>query len=145
MVSNNINAQYGKGDSWYNNPLGFEPVKLHTSMGFIVPAVAVGSRYLLDVGPVPGSALVRMNGADTGRASLPPWRVDITGALRTGRNQIEIEYRPPPRNGLIGRAIKGDPGARQFRERRDALAPAGLRGPVHIREMAAARERPAPR
>jgi len=46
MVSNNINAQYGKGDSWYNNPLGFEPVKLHTSMGFIIPAVAVGTCLL---------------------------------------------------------------------------------------------------
>lgn len=40
---NNTKAQYWQGDSWYNNPLGFEPVKLHTSMGFIIPAVAVGT------------------------------------------------------------------------------------------------------
>lgn len=40
-------AQYSYGDRWYNNPLGFEPLKLHTSMGFIVPAVAVGTCLLL--------------------------------------------------------------------------------------------------
>lgn len=40
-------GQYWIGDHWYDNPLGFEPVKLHTSMGFIVPAVAVGVCLLL--------------------------------------------------------------------------------------------------
>jgi len=43
----NSNAQYSMGDEWYNNPLGFEPVKLHTSMGFIIPAAAVGACLLL--------------------------------------------------------------------------------------------------
>ena len=41
------NAQFSYGDHWYDNPLGFEPLKLHTSMGFIVPAVAVGTCLLL--------------------------------------------------------------------------------------------------
>lgn len=41
------NAQYAEGDRWYNNPLGFEPVKLHTAMGFILPAVATGACLLL--------------------------------------------------------------------------------------------------
>lgn len=41
------NAQFSYGDNCYNNPLGFEPLKLHTSMGFIVPAVAVGTCLLL--------------------------------------------------------------------------------------------------
>lgn len=40
-------AQYPYGDSWYHNPLGFEPVKLHTSMGFILPAAAVSACLLL--------------------------------------------------------------------------------------------------
>ncbi|MDJ1500067.1 acyloxyacyl hydrolase [Xanthocytophaga agilis] len=39
---NSAKAQYWEGDKWYTNPLGFEPVKLHTSMGFILPSVAVG-------------------------------------------------------------------------------------------------------
>lgn len=35
-------AQIPYDEHWYENPLGFEPLKLHTSMSFIVPAVAVG-------------------------------------------------------------------------------------------------------
>lgn len=44
---NEAKSQYSAGDHWYDNPLGFEPLKLHTSMGFIVPAVAVGTCLLL--------------------------------------------------------------------------------------------------
>lgn len=40
-------AQFSYGDHWYNNPLGFEPLNLHTSMGFIVPAAAVSAILLL--------------------------------------------------------------------------------------------------
>lgn len=40
-------AQYPYGDKWYQNPLGFKPLNLHTSMGFIVPAVATGVCLLL--------------------------------------------------------------------------------------------------
>lgn len=40
-------AQYPYGDKWYQNPLGFKPLSLHTSMGFIVPAIAVGTCLLL--------------------------------------------------------------------------------------------------
>ena len=47
MSVHNMKAQYWQGDSWYNNPLGFEPVKLHASMGFIIPAVAVGTLLIL--------------------------------------------------------------------------------------------------
>jgi hypothetical protein len=47
MTANTLQAQFAYGDKWYNNPLGFEPLKLHTSMGFIVPAAAVGTCLLL--------------------------------------------------------------------------------------------------
>ncbi|MFP9100594.1 acyloxyacyl hydrolase [Flavobacterium sp. RHBU_24] len=47
LVCINAQAQYAVEDTWYNNPLGFEPVKLHTSMGFLLPAVAVGTCLLL--------------------------------------------------------------------------------------------------
>ncbi len=46
-LCSNANAQYAIDDEWYNNPLGFEPVNMHTSMGFIIPAVAVGTCLLL--------------------------------------------------------------------------------------------------
>lgn len=35
-------AQYAVGDSWYTNPLAFEPLSLHTGMGFLIPLVAAG-------------------------------------------------------------------------------------------------------
>lgn len=46
IAGKSLFAQYPPGDKWYNNPLGFEPVKLHTAMSFIVPAVAVGATIL---------------------------------------------------------------------------------------------------
>lgn len=42
LMSLQAKAQYPPGDLWYENVLGFEPLKLHTSMGFLVPAAAVG-------------------------------------------------------------------------------------------------------
>ncbi len=46
-VAQSASAQYWPGDHWYDNPLGFDPVKLHTSMGFLIPAAAVGTCLLL--------------------------------------------------------------------------------------------------
>lgn len=40
-------AQYPIGDKWYTNPLGFKPLELHAGMGFLVPAVAVGTVMIL--------------------------------------------------------------------------------------------------
>jgi hypothetical protein len=46
FISMQGSAQYAYGDHWYSNPLGFKPLDLHGSMGFIVPAVAVGAIML---------------------------------------------------------------------------------------------------
>ena len=40
-------AQYPYQDKWYQNPLGFRPLNLHTSMAFFVPAIVVGASVLL--------------------------------------------------------------------------------------------------
>lgn len=47
MFLKEANAQFPYGDQWYDNPLGFKPLELHTSMGFLIPAVAVGTCLLL--------------------------------------------------------------------------------------------------
>ena len=47
LHSPSVKAQFPYGDHWYSNPLGFKPLELHSSMGFILPAVAVGSCLLL--------------------------------------------------------------------------------------------------
>ncbi len=40
-------AQFWYGDHWYDNPLGFAPVELHTRNAFLIPALAVGVCLLL--------------------------------------------------------------------------------------------------
>ncbi len=47
MMAPDSQAQYWPGDTWYNNPLGFDPLKLHSSMGFLLPASAAGVLLLL--------------------------------------------------------------------------------------------------
>lgn len=47
LTAQQSKAQFPYGDHWYDNPLGFKPLNLHTSMGFIVPTVAVGACMLL--------------------------------------------------------------------------------------------------
>lgn len=47
FLSNASLAQMPYGDEWYDNPLGFAPLNLHTRNGFIIPAIAVGVSMLL--------------------------------------------------------------------------------------------------
>lgn len=42
-----LKSQFSYGDHWYQNPLGFYPLNLHTSMGFFVPAAIAGTWLLL--------------------------------------------------------------------------------------------------
>jgi len=53
-------------------------------------------------------ALVRVNGNEIARASVPPFLVDISAALSAGDNSIEIDVLAPPRNHFVGRALAGD-------------------------------------
>ncbi|MDX2069559.1 MAG: acyloxyacyl hydrolase [Haliscomenobacter sp.] len=46
LFGSNLNAQFPPFTKWYENPLGFEPLNLHTVNGIIVPA-AVASAVLL--------------------------------------------------------------------------------------------------
>ena len=40
-------AQFPVQDKWYQNPLGFKPLELHTKMGFIIPALVTGTALWL--------------------------------------------------------------------------------------------------
>jgi hypothetical protein len=56
-----------------------------TEHGLVGPSYRVAVR-----GPVGEAAHVRVNGIDCGLAWAPPYRVEITDALRSGVNEIEI-------------------------------------------------------
>ena len=53
-------------------------------------------------GIVKNLARVRLNGYDCGVGWCPPWRVEITGAITSGTNQLEIEVANLWPNRLIG-------------------------------------------
>ena len=60
------------------------------------------TRQYLDLGRVKNLAQVRLNGRDLGVVWCPPWRVDITSALKASDNQLEIDVVNWWPNRLIG-------------------------------------------
>lgn len=94
-----------------------------------------GARYVLDLGLVQGSANVIVNGRSVGRASLPPFALDIGSALRSGPNTIEVNVVAPLRNLFLGRAAAGDPLYANMLELEGQLVAAGLLGPVTLHRV----------
>ena len=80
-------------------------------MGTYTTAVEVDEPFLggaavLDLGDVGDLARVRVNDTDCGVTWTAPWRVDVTGALRPGRNRIEIDVANAWMNRLIAEASR---------------------------------------
>lgn len=92
-------------------------------------------RYLLDLGLVQGSASVAVNGKLVGRASLPPFIVDISAELRSGDNEIVIDVDAPLRNAFVGKALAGDEKYTHMERYADSLVAGGLLGPVYFVEV----------
>ena len=96
-----------------------------------------GTRTWLDLGAVANLAHVFVNGVDCGVAWTPPYRVEITRAVRAGSNDLELRVTNTWANRLSGdRAVKAPaapvtwttapaPGS-------SSLLPAGLLGPVRV-------------
>jgi len=93
------------------------------------------ARYLLNLGLVQGSAAVSINGKEAGRASFPPFIIDISDLLHTGHNAVEIQVLAPLRNDFVGRALAGDERYSHMRVYADQQVAAGLMGPVAIAEV----------
>ncbi|MDE7470558.1 MAG: glycoside hydrolase family 2, partial [Paramuribaculum sp.] len=92
---------------------------------------------LLDLGHVMVMGKVRVNGMETGGVWTPPYVVDITSAVRPGKNKIEVDVVSTWRNRLIGDATL-DAENRvtslnlNFFDGTEPLQPSGLIGPVRI-------------
>lgn len=97
----------------------------------------LGRRIWLDLGKVANLANVRLNGVDCGTAWTAPMRLDVTRALRSGKNTLEIHVTNIWANRLIGDAklpveqrTTFLPLAKPVEER--PLLEAGLLGPVRL-------------
>jgi hypothetical protein len=102
---------------------------------FALDAPKPGARYLLDAGLVQGTAIVRVNGLEAGRVSVPPFLVDVSAGLTPGDNTIEIEVLAPLRNYFVGRALAGDPHYSHMKGYEHQLVAAGLIGPASLAEV----------
>src|SRR5262245_19761480 len=92
--------------------------------------IASGARLMLDLGSVNDLAEVVVNGRPVAIAWKPPYRVDVTGALRAGSNDVQIKVTNEWTNRMIG-----DRGAPP--ERRVLAPAAGGRGGGGVGQPAA--------
>jgi hypothetical protein len=98
------------------------------------------SRVLLDLGQVGDVAHVKVNGRDFGTLWKPPFDVDISGAVKPGRNELEVAVVNTWVNRLIGDdqfpqekpvANIKNPGKIPAKELEQY--PSGLIGPVQVK------------
>jgi hypothetical protein len=103
-----------------------------------VPSATVpGAKLLLDLGDVRELAEVKVNGQSCGIIWTPPFRADITGAVKPGENKLEIEVVNFWPNRIIGDAsLPPDQRLTKTNIRNlkanTALMESGLLGPVRI-------------
>ncbi|HRR34330.1 MAG TPA: glycosyl hydrolase [Kiritimatiellia bacterium] len=121
---------------------------------FEVTAEQAGRAVVLNLGTVAAIAQVRLNGKDLGVVWTAPWQAEVTGALKAGTNELEIEVTNTWANRLVGDAALppekrvtqsnmalrhgprqgGEYVLRQFAgfSSEDTLQPSGLMGPVTL-------------
>jgi hypothetical protein len=82
------------------------------------------------------TAKVKLNGKELGVVWCHPWRVEITGAVKPGENQLEIEVVNLWPNRLIGDTTLTEAQRRtrtnKTTDPKGKLLPSGLLGPVQI-------------
>ncbi|VGO19356.1 glycosyl hydrolase [Pontiella sulfatireligans] len=110
---------------------------------FAVPSASLGknSKLILDLGDVRELAEVVVNGQSAGTLWRPPFEVDISHLVRSGKNELEVRVVNTWANRLIGdktvplaeqvcRIISPDP---KWYTAESALPESGLLGPVVLR------------
>jgi len=117
---------------------------------FEVSEADSGKPAWLELGSVGALAQVRLNGEDLGVVWTAPWKLELTGLLKFGKNALEIEVTNAWANRLIGDAalppgqritksnLQYEQGKRTLRNFQgfassDELQPSGLMGPVMIK------------
>ena len=107
--------------------------------------ISQGSKIMLDLGGVGDVAEVSINGTKVGTLWKPPYKIDVTGPLRAGANELQISVTNEWSNRIAGdaaavarggkRVLSGGGGRGGFTGARGGggnLAPSGLLGPVTL-------------
>ncbi len=79
---------------------------------FALPEPRTLNPVFLSLGVVHDMARVRLNGKDLGVVWCAPWRIEVTGAIKAGDNQLEIEVVNRWPNRMIGDKQPADANAR---------------------------------
>jgi hypothetical protein len=126
--SANAGVRYFSGTATYAKVFAWEPAAQTRSQKF---------EHWLDLGDVQVMAQVKLNDHDLGTLWKPPFRVDISAALKPGRNQLEVRVANLWPNRMIGDAAL--PAAERFTwsshqpfTKHSPLPRSGLIGPVTI-------------
>jgi hypothetical protein len=121
--------KFYSGTATYEKTFSLNDLKLKTQ----------NSRLILDLGNVRELAEVKVNGQSCGTIWCPPWRVDVTDAVKPGENKLQIEVVNFWPNRLIGDASL--PEAQRLTRTnirkltaKTPLEEAGLLGPVQLLE-----------
>lgn len=139
--------QLAKLESWTAN--ADEGVKYFSGTAtYTAPLLALaswfhwGGKLVLDLGTVKDLAEVSVNGKSLGILWKPPYRVDVTGVLKTGANRLEIKVTnqwtnrqigdrlAPAENRVLAWASMPGPGGRGLGNRQPLDS--GLMGPVRV-------------
>ena len=107
------------------------------STTFKAPKISKGSRVLLNLDGVHDVATITVNGKECGIVWTAPYTVDITDAVKKGKNELTIDVTNTWANALLG----ADEGKAPFdgiwtngkyRRAEKTLIPAGLTGPLSL-------------
>ncbi len=69
---------------------------------FKAPRIEKGSKVFINLDGLHDVATVRLNGKDCGIVWTAPYRLDVTDAIKKGRNELEIEVTNTWANALLG-------------------------------------------
>lgn len=120
----NDSIKYYAGEAYYHQSL-------------ILPKVKKGEHVWLDLGKVIAIATVKINGIDMGTVWTPPYQVEITKAVKSGKNELEIKVVNNWVNRLIGDQklpahLRHTWTYYQSQNINEQLQPSGLLGPVKL-------------
>ena len=126
----NPGIRYFSGTATYHNQITIDAA---TSA-----RIASGARIELNLGTVREVATVTINGKNAGTLWKPPYRIDITGLLKPGINELSVGITNTWNNRLVGDAQRDDDTditrtnmSSSFKAN-SRLLPSGLIGPVTL-------------